>query len=288
MDLKPTRRLGLTGLAAATAAACSPLGLFSTLTPKDTANQLVRSEAYGPDPRQKLDVYVPRRPKPPAPILMFFYGGAWDSGRRQDYGWVGRALAAQGFVVVVADYRLLPSVRFPAFLQDGAAATRWAVDNAARIGGDPKRLILAGHSAGAYNAIMLGLNPAYLRAAGVDPQAVKALAGLSGPYDFLPLDGPITQRTFGDVPDLPATQPINFVSASSPPAFLANGAEDTLVGVKNTVNLAAALRKAGVDVESHIYPGVDHPKMVLALSRPFRGAAPVLSQMTAFLHAHAG
>jgi dipeptidyl aminopeptidase/acylaminoacyl peptidase len=117
---------------------------------------------------------------------------------------------------------------------------------------------------------------------------VKALAGLSGPYDFLPLDGPITQRTFGDVPDLPATQPINFVSASSPPAFLANGAVDTLVGVKNTVNLAAALRKAGVDVESHIYPGVDHAKMVLALSRPFRGAAPVLSEMTAFLHAHAG
>lgn len=286
MDLKPTRRLGLAALAAATTAACSPLGLFSAVTPKDAADALARGQAYGPDPRQRLDVYGPRRPHAPAPIVIFFYGGAWDTGRRQDYGWVGRALAAQGFVTVVADYRLYPDVTFPTFLEDGALAVRWAADHAGEIGGDPRRLALAGHSAGAYNAVMLALDRRYLTAAGVDPKTIRAVAGLSGPYDFLPLDGPITTRTFGSAPDLAATQPVNFVRADAPPAFLGYGDADRLVGPRNIRTLTAALRRAGATVEDHVYPGVDHARMVLALSRPFRGAAPVLRDMTVFLRAH--
>jgi acetyl esterase/lipase len=283
--LTTSLRIGLLGAGAALAAACSPLTLFATLTPKDPASRPAAGEAYGDQPRQRLDVYAPRPTAKGAPVAIFFYGGSWDSGRRQDYGWVGQALAARGFLTLVPDYRVYPQVTYPGFLQDGAAAVRWAVDHAAAYGGDPSRIVLVGHSAGAYNAVMLALDSRYLKAAGVDPKAIRAVAGLSGPYNFLPLDGPVTQRTFGLASDLPATQPIAYVSAAAPPAFLATGDADTVVYPRNTRALAKALTAAGAVVEERHYPGVDHPGTVLALSRPLRGRAPVLDDMTRFLKA---
>jgi acetyl esterase/lipase len=178
-------------------------------------------------------------------------------------------------------------VRYPGFLEDGALAVRWAVDHAARFGGDPERIVLLGHSAGAYNAVMLALDGRYLQAAGVNPGRVKAMAGLSGPYDFLPLEGQITPRIFGHA-DLPATQPLAYVRPGSPPAFLATGDADTMVYPRNTTALARSLRQAGVEVDERHYPGLDHISMVLSLSRPLRGRAPVLDEMTDFLRSHAG
>jgi acetyl esterase/lipase len=284
-----TRRVSLTAAAAALASACAPLSMFATFTPKDPAMRSARNVAYGAQAHQRLDVYAPRRiGGHTAPVAVFFYGGSWDTGRRQDYNWVGQALASRGFLTVVPDYGLYPAVRYPGFLEDGARAVRWAQDHAAEFGGDPDRIVLVGHSAGAYNAAMIALDPRYLTAAGVDPRRIKALAGLSGPYDFLPLTDPIAQRTFGEAKDLAATQPTSFVTPASPPAFLATGDDDTMVFPKNTVKLAAKLRAAGVEVREEHYPGVDHVRMVLALSRPFRGRAPVLQQMSEFLHAHAG
>lgn len=285
--LSPPKRLTLAAALAALTAACSPLSMFATLSPKDPTALISRGETYGRNPRQMLDVYAPRGVQGNAPIAVFFYGGSWDSGRRQDYNWVGRALAARGFVTVVADYRLYPEVRYPAFLEDGAQAVRWIVDNAARFGGDPERIVLAGHSAGAYNAVMLGLDTRYLTAAGVDPSKVKAVAGLAGPYDFLPLKGKTTRQVFGDADDLAHTQPLAHVKPDSPAAFLATGAADGTVWPKNTVALAKALREAGVEVSERHYPGVDHIAVVLALSRPLRGQAPVLEEMTEFLRRNA-
>ncbi|CAN5204373.1 alpha/beta hydrolase [soil metagenome] len=282
----------LASLGAAFVAACSPLTAFNTLAPRDPAQRLARDVAYGPLERQSLDVYAPKARAStgakPAPVLVFFYGGGWDSGRRQDYAFVGQALAAQGFVTVVPDYRLYPQVRYPDFLTDGALAIRWARDHAAQYGGDPNRILLAGHSAGAYNAVMLGLDADLLRKAGVDPAAIKAVAGLAGPYNFLPLDVKSTIDTFGQYPDLPATQPYSYVRADAPPMFLAWGDADTVVGRQNIERLAPALRDAGASVEVRLYPKVDHAGLVLALSRPFRGKGAVLQDMTAFLKAHAG
>lgn len=285
-----TRRLGLTAIAAALTAACAPLSLFATLAPKDPAARSGRNIAYGPQSHQRLDVYGPHRDKgdAPFPVAVFFYGGSWDTGRRQDYNWVGQALASRGFVTIVADYGLYPAVRYPGFLEDGAKAVRWAQDHARVYGGDPNRIVLVGHSAGAYNAAMVALDNRYLTDAGVDPRHIKALAGLSGPYDFLPLTDPIAERTFGEAADLPGTQPTSFVTKDSPPAFLATGDADTMVFPRNTVKLAAKYRAAGAEVEEKHYPGIDHVNMVLAISRMFRARAPVLDEMTAFLHAHAG
>ncbi|HEY3950942.1 alpha/beta hydrolase [Phenylobacterium sp.] len=287
---KTTRRLSLTAIAASLTAACSPLSLFATLAPKDPALRSARGLAYGAGPRQSLDVYAPRRRPGQAalPVAIFFYGGSWDTGRRQDYNWVGQALAARGFLTLVPDYGLYPQTRYPDFLTDGALAVRWAERHAAEYGADPARIVLVGHSAGAYNAAMIALDRRYLIAADADPSHIKALAGLSGPYDFLPLTDPIAMRTFGEAKDLAGTQPTAYVTAQAPPAFLATGDKDTTVYPKNTIKLAARYRAAGVEVEERHYPELDHVGMVLALSRALRGRAPVLREMTDFLHAHAG
>ena len=282
-------RLILLALAAPLFGGCSALTFFDKVGPRDPGGVPAATDiAYGSDPRQRLDVYVPAERPASAPVLVFFYGGSWKEGSKSDYEFVGQALAAQGFVTVVADYRLFPAVPYTGFLADSAAAVRWAHDNAARFGGDGDRIVLAGHSAGAYNAAMVALDRRYLRAAGLDPRVVRAFAGLSGPYDFLPLDPGTAQEVFGGVPDQRATQPVTYVTRASPPAFLAHGDQDTVVRPKNTVSLAARLAAAGVPVESRIYPGLDHPDTLLALSRFFRGKAPELAEMSAFLMAQAG
>jgi acetyl esterase/lipase len=278
--------LGLTALGLS---GCSPLALFDALGPRDKGGRLaVRDAAYGTDPRQRLDVFVPTVPVERAPVLVFFYGGSWSSGSKDDYAFAAQAFAAQGFVTVLPDYRLYPQSRFPDFLKDGAAAIAWVRDNIAAQGGDPNRIVLAGHSAGAYNAAMLGLDPEYLRQAGVDPRAVRAVAGLSGPYDFLPFDQKTSIEVFGQAPDPEATQPVSFAGAHSPPTFLATGDKDTVVKPRNTASLAALLRTARVPVQERIYEGLDHSDTLLALSVSFRRKAPVLAEMSAFLHQHAG
>lgn len=281
--LHQTARLALAAAGAALICACTPLGVFNTFVPSDPALRSAVGQPYGPAPRQTLDVYAPRRIEAPRPIAVFFYGGSWETGRRQDYEWTARALAARGFVVVLPDYRLYPVVRFPAFLRDGAQAVRWAADHGPAYGGDPSRIVLLGHSAGAYNAVMLGLDARYLRAAGVDPAAVKAVAGLAGPYDFLPLQGTGVNGVFGQWADLRQTQPVTFVRPDAPAMFLATGEADAEVPPRDTAHLAAALRAAGAPVEERHYPGIGHNELMMALARPFRSKAPLLDEMTAFL-----
>ena len=153
---------------------------------------MVKDAAFGNNPRQRLDVYRPRTIGPAAlPIIIFFYGGSWSSGSKSGYSFVGRALASRGFLVVIPDYRLVPEARFPVFLEDNAMAVRWVRAHGAALGGEPGRLILAGHSAGAYNAAMLALDPRWL---GIDRQWVCGLIGLAGPYDFSTSSGPVVSR----------------------------------------------------------------------------------------------
>ncbi len=284
--MQPTRRLLALAVPAFAATACSPLQIFDALAPRDEGGRLaIQDVAYGGHPRQRLDVYVPSAGVTNAPVVVFFYGGSWKDGAKAEYAFVGQALAAQGFVTVLPDYRLYPEIRFPDFLDDSANAVRWVADHIATYGGDPRRLVLMGHSAGAYNAAMLALDRRYLARVGVKRGSVRALVGLSGPYDFLPLDAGTAQEVFGDAPDLRATQPITFAGTRSPPAFLTTGDRDDTVRPKNTTALAAKLRASGVGVVERVYPGLDHKDTLLSLSRPFRGDAPELAELTAFLRA---
>lgn len=269
----------------ALAAGCSPLRLFNTLTPSDGGVRTVaRDLAFGPGPRQAMDVYAPSRTgSAPRPLVVFFYGGSWNSGERRDYGWAGRALAAQGFVTAVPDYRLVPEGRFPGFVEDGAAAVARLRAEASRLGGDPDRILLCGHSAGAYIALMLACDRRWLQRAGVPVAALRGAAGLAGPYDVFPFDAGSTRAAFGHTPDGRQTQPITFVNGDEPPLWLATGDEDETVRPRNSVALAERVKAAGGRAEVKLYPGVDHIGIALALSRPFRGRAPVLADLTAFI-----
>lgn len=243
-----------------------------------------RDIAFGPHPRQRLDIYLPSGPVARAPVAFFIYGGSWSSGDRGTYGFVGDAFASRGYVTVIADYRLVPEVRFPAFIEDGATALATIRRTIGRYGGDADRVHLLGHSAGAYNAMMLALDPRYLARAGVPRSAIRATAGLSGPYDFLPLDVAATRAAFGNARNPAETQPISFARRGAPRIFLGTGTADTTVLPRNTDALAARLQGAGVPVTVRKYDGVGHAGTVLALA-PLLRFTPVLDDVTRFFGA---
>jgi acetyl esterase/lipase len=265
--------------------AISILSVINALSPKDRGSRkLARDVPYGAAARHKLDIYGPRGGDGPWPVVFFIYGGSWSDGDRRTYDFAGRSLAALGYVTVVADYRLLPEVEYPRFLDDCAAAFAWTVENIAEYGGDPQGMALMGHSAGAYNAMMLALG-GYLARTGLLDR-LRCVVGLSGSYDFLPFDGPISLRTFGAVPDPGQTQPINHVTPKAPPMLLASGNRDRLVYPRNTTALSQRLRAAGVAVEEIHYPRLGHPETLLALGIPGRLIAPVRDDVGHFLHRH--
>ncbi|QYO76381.1 alpha/beta hydrolase [Devosia salina] len=244
--------------------------------------RLARAVPYGPDARHRLDVYGPKKPgKGALPVVVFFYGGSWSEGSRSHYGFAAHALAALGYVVAVPDYRLVPDAEYPAFMRDCARAVEWVSHNIAAHGGDWTRLVLAGHSAGAYNAATLALDPQWLPAA--TRATLAGVIGLSGPYDFYPFDSPISQRVFGQATDGAGTQPINHVDAAAPPMLLVAGGRDELVLPRNSERLGAAVQAAGQRATLRLYPRLGHAGTLLALSLPLRWLAPVRRDCRAFL-----
>jgi acetyl esterase/lipase len=236
---------------------------------------------------QTLDVWRPAgAPGAGNPVLIFWYGGGWVAGDRRAYAFVARAYAKAGFVVVMPDYRKVPQIRFPAMLQDGAEAVKWARDHIADYGGDPARIGVAGHSAGAYTVAMLALDQRWLRAEGVDPHIIRAAVGLSGPYNFYPFTAKRAIDALGNAADPMMTQPIHFARADAPPILLVTSTLDTEVKPHNAYDLAAKLKGLGAPVALIDYPGLTHENVAMALSKPFRGKAPVLGDSVRFLKRH--
>ena len=276
-----TLRYLLAALTVCLLAGCSPFLYLNAFSPAEQAREDI-DIAYSALPRQRLDVFVPVKPQArPAPVVVFFYGGGWDSGSKEDYRFVGRTLAAHGFVAVIPDYRVYPEVVFPAFIEDAAAAVAWAFGHASQFNGDPTHVFLMGHSAGAHIAAMLALDDGYLQAQGNSPRQLAGWIGLSGPYDFLPLQSRRLMKIFGD-PAPRSTQPIEFVSTMAPPALLISGDADTTVLPRNTHRLAAQLRGAGITVREIIYPDVGHGRTVAAFSTIADGL-PVVDEVSNFL-----
>jgi acetyl esterase/lipase len=242
--------------------------------------------AYAPGPRHALDVYAPKVARG-APVVVFWYGGGWTRGHRGSYRFVGAALAEAGYVVVVPDYRLYPDVVFPAFVDDGALAVAWATRHAAEFGGDPRKVFLMGHSAGAHLAAMLATSPQRLRDAGVDPAAIRGLIGLSGPYELTPNSAEL-HRIFA-APYVPQDwQPAERVTEATPPTLLLHGGADNVVWPSHAERFAAALRAHGVPVTLEIYPGRKHADTVGALALAARGRLPALASIREFIDARSG
>ncbi len=274
-------------LAAACATAlvgCSTFSFFVANAPNAFGSFKRSSDlAYGNDARQRLDVYAPQRAEH-RPVVIFFYGGSWSTGKKSEYAFVGAALAERGYVTVIPDYRLYPEVRFPAFVEDGAGAIAWAQRHAADFGGDPDRLVLMGHSAGAHIAALLALNSTYLAAAGVRPHSIAALIGLSGPYALVPNTAQL-HAIFGAPYSPTDWQPVRFASHGAPPTLLLHGIDDELVYCAHTVKLRDALLLQGAEVETHLYPKRGHADTIASFSLAARLRTPALKQSLEFLGA---
>jgi acetyl esterase/lipase len=259
------------------------LKVFNFLVPKDAASELVvNAISYGEDPQQKLDIYRPRQIIARLPVILFVHGGSWKDGNRSDYEFVGRSLAAKGYLTLVMSYRLLPKNAYPDFVSDVGLALKWASSHAAEFGGDGRNIFAVGHSAGAYNIALAILDQHYLKIADVDPVVVRGVATLAGPFDFVPLDSPITIATFGHLKDLASTQPIHFARVDAPPFLILHGTADTTVKPKNSKSLFNSLTVAGARPKLIQYEGISHVGIMLDMAKPLRGNAPVLDDIDRF------
>ena len=244
-----------------------------------------RNLCYGDSARQRLDFYVPEGLTAPAPVLLFFYGGSWQSGSKSIYRAFGQAFASAGIIAAIADYRLYPQVKYPGFVEDGAAALGFVHERISQYGGDRARITLCGHSAGAYIATMLACNPDYLKRLRGDASWIRGVIGIAGPYDFLPLKDPALIDIFGGE-QVETTQPIHYADNRAPPMLLAHGKADTTVGAGNSRRMARRLSEAGNTVELIQYDGIGHLGILLSLAYGFRGRTSLRDEMLRFI-AHA-
>ncbi len=275
-------RVTIAAVLASLLTACSPAGLLNATVPDQAA--VVHDVPYGAGPRRTLDVYRPLAASTSPPLVVFLYGGSWTTGDKAMYPFVAQTLAGRGAFVVVPDYRLYPEVTYPGFLQDNAGAVAWAMAHAAEYGATGGVFVM-GHSAGAYNAAMLALDPALLRDVGVSRSALAGVIGLATPADFLPSQDPAVIPVFGAA-NTPANQPLAFADGTNPPLLLIHGEADTTVQPRNTVTLAAAITAHGGPVTTRYYPGIGHIGLITAFAPIFQGRAPVLDDVWAFIQAH--
>lgn len=227
-----------------------------------------------------LDIHRARGVAEKAPVVVFVYGGNWRTGRREDYRFVGQSLASAGLLVLMPDYRKAPAVAFPAFVEDVARAVAWARQHAREYGGDPARIYLIGHSAGAHIVAMLGTDARYLQAVGMRPRDLSGVVGLSGPYDFLPLTDPDLMAVFDPPARWLQSQPVNFVDGDEPPFLLFQGTADRTVWPRNSISLATRLRAAGEPVQLHLLEGKGHIGTLIDL---LRGGSEVREQTLDFI-----
>lgn len=285
---KPERHVGRrTSLAllfgAGWLSGCGGLRTIETLTPSG-AYLSDLDVAYGPDPRQRLDVYRPAAPSAtPSPVVVFFYGGSWRRGEKEAYRFVAEYLTRMGCVAVIADYRLYPAVRFPAFVEDGAAAIAWARDNAQRLGGDQRRIYAMGHSSGAHTAVLLALEPRYLAAVGRSPGDLAGVIGISGPYDEDFSTVRWLRAVFPDTANAEEARPITKARRGAPRMLLANGGRDGLVSPRHAVALATRLRELGSPVDLRIYDAAGHGDILLGLSTTLAGGSSLGADVLSFI-----
>lgn len=261
---------------------CDAADVLNAVTPKQSIGS-IETFAYTQGPRGSLDLYTPTTPKPGAPVIVFFYGGGWDSGDKGMYLFAAEAFTAAGYTVAVPDYRIYPTVIYPAFVEDAAKAAAWTAKHFPET-----PLVLMGHSAGAHSALMLALDTDFLKNQGVERcQTIAAAIGLAGPYGAVKVskEPHITifpDRLAGD------DAPLAHVSKAAPPTLLMTGLKDETVYPKNTIALAKALAAAGATTQLITYPDLDHVDMIKLLSHWFEEDGPVKADVLRFLDGRVG
>lgn len=245
--------------------ACTSAGLAVVNLPTIFSHDYtIQNALYGAEAHQALDIYVPVQSgaNTQKDVVVFIHGGRWQSGDKEDYRFVGAALAARGFIVVIPDYRQYPEVRFPVFVQDNAKALAWVDDNIETYGGNPARIHLAGHSSGAHIGALLSADETYLAAEGKNTRAVIcSFAGLAGPYAFTPGEKSL-EEIFGPPERYPLMQVPTFIDGGEPAMFLMYGGQDQTVAPYNYQKLAARIREKDGRVRVKAYPTLGHSGMI--------------------------
>ena len=257
---------------------------FAAVNSTDSPRNVVvhkNLEFDGPN-RLDLDAYASSTAAN-APVVVFFYGGSWESGKRKWYSYVGRTLASNGIVTFIPDYRKYPDVQFPEFVYDGAKAMRWVRDHAAEFGGDPTRIYVMGHSAGGQIAALIACDERYLKSVGMELSDLSGMIGLAGAYSFLPFVEEEPQIFGASETDQHDSQPINFVNNKQPPMLLLQGDADDEVEPSNAIKMAERAHARGASAELKLYPGVGHASIILSLARGHSSREPTLNDIVTFI-----
>jgi acetyl esterase/lipase len=258
---------------------CSPLHLVNTVSTESNAIT-VSHQSYGNDKRQQLDVYMPASVASGSPVIVFFYGGSWKNGEKENYAFVGQSMGSKGYVTVIPDYRLYPEVTFPAFVEDGAKVLAWVSENVdqARHG-----VVVMGHSAGAHTAALLALDQSYLEATGQPASLISGMVGLAGPYGFNPMDYRSTRPIFAHVDTIEKTMPVTFACSARVPLLLIHGADDGVVYPDNSRELNRRAYACAGNVTYVELDDIGHYSILLGLSDSFLAKDAIQSPIDVFL-----
>ncbi|MFT3964377.1 MAG: alpha/beta hydrolase [Sphingobium sp.] len=224
--------------------------------------------AYGPDARQRLDIYRPVKSDGAAPVLIFFHGGGFLEGDRSIYGFVARSFAERGIVTIVASYRLVSDgFTYPAASDDARAVVKWAYGHVGEQGGDPGALFLAGHSAGALLVAEIGADRSWMARENLPADALRGVIAISEGYNLVQ-----SKRYPGYAPSLLtryAFSPVLHVANPAPHFIVAaGGAEKTETFEAPSRVFADVLRANGAEVTTLFPAGQDHRAIVEDFASP--------------------
>jgi acetyl esterase/lipase len=240
--------------------------------------------------QQKLDLYLPSHKG--FTTLVFTFGGGWHRGGRKSVTPIGKKFQELGYGCALPSHRLAPADKFPAQAEDVAAAFAWVKKNIGARGGDPKRVVLMGHSSGAHLSLLLATDPKYLAKHMLSPADIAGVVGLSTPVDLEPHGD---KKGFGDslmagrgadvfsrdAAVMKAASPIRHVSAALPPTLLVVGERDFPMLEGDARMFAAKARRAGREVATFVGRGCDHMGVVRSL---LEDRSNIREQVLAFLN----
>jgi acetyl esterase/lipase len=259
-----------------------------TVQPKGGSVELDIAYADGGD-QQKLDLYLPEQKG--FATVVFTYGGGWRTGSRKSVTPIGKRLQSLGFGCALLSHRLAPQNKFPAQIEDVAAAFAWIKKNIAARGGDPKRVFLMGHSSGAHLSLLLATDSKYLAGHQLLPSDIAGVIGLSSPIDLEPrssgkgfgdalLAGKGADVFSRDAALMKEASPIQHLSKDLPPTVLIVGERDFPMLEGDAKAFSTKANDAGAKVIVSVAKGCDHMAVVRSLLEEH---SPVSEQVLAFL-----
>eukprot|EP00257_Ricinus_communis_P024935 XP_025012349.1 probable isoprenylcysteine alpha-carbonyl methylesterase ICMEL1 isoform X3 [Ricinus communis] len=271
------------------------------------SKQVLRSIVYGDQPRNRLDLYLPKNNDGPKPVVAFITGGAWIIGYKAWGSLLGKQLSERDIIVACIDYRNFPQATMSDMVRDASQGISFVCNNIAQYGGDPNRIYLMGQSAGAHIAACSLVDQAIKEASERESTTwsvsqIKAYFGLSGGYNLFNLvdyfhsrglyrsvflsimEGEESLQRFS--PEVIVQDP-NLKDAVSllPPIILFHGTADYSIPADASKNFAETLQRVGVRAESILYEGKTHTDVFL--QDPMRGGKDqMFEDLVAIVHAN--